>query len=161
MSTVRRPGWWYPYIFVAVFGVVVAVNATMVWLAGTTFSGLSVEQAYDKGVTYNRVLAAARNQEALGWAVATETRPTPDSAAMIITQTYRTRDGQPIDGLRVRGHLSRPATRGYDRDLVLAASAPGTYVARVSVPLPGLWDLEAVAQGEGTSYQSYQRFVAP
>lgn len=161
MSAVRRPGWWYPYIFVAVFGVVVAVNAVMVWLAGTTFSGLSVEQAYDKGVAYNRVLAAARRQEALGWSVGTTTRPTPDSSAIVIVQTYRDRDGRPIDGLRVRVHLTRPATRGYDRDIVLGSSAPGDHVAIVALPLPGLWDLEAVAEGDGTSYQSFQRFVAP
>lgn len=161
MNTARRPGWWYPYIFVAVFGIVVAVNATMVWFAGSTFSGLSTDRAYDKGVAYNQALEAARRQQALGWTVTTEAGPIPDGSRTRIVQTYRDRDGLPVVGLRVRVHLSRPATRGYDRDIVLAASAPGDYSAIVAVPLPGLWDLEAVAEGEGTSYQSYQRFVVP
>jgi len=162
MRAVRRPGWWYPYIFVAVFGLVVAVNATMVWLAGTTFSGLSTERAYDKGIAYNRALEAARRQEALGWTVTTKTEPVPDGSGTRIVQTYRDRDGLPVAGLRVRVRLSRPAAQGYDRDLVLApTAAPGDHAATVVLPLPGLWDLQAVAEGDGVGYQSFRRFVAP
>jgi len=162
MNTDRRPGWWYPYIFVAVFGVVIAVNATMVWFAGTTFSGLSTERAYDKGVAYNQALEAARRQEALGWAVETLIEPVPDGSGVVIAQTYRDRDGRPVPGLRVRVHLSRPVAQGNERDIVLGVSGPGAHAAIVALPLPGLWDLQAVAEGEdGISYQSFRRFVAP
>ncbi|CCG42911.1 FixH family protein [Magnetospirillum molischianum] len=161
MTADRRPGWWYPYIFVAVFGVVVAVNATMAWLAGSTFPGLSAERAYDKGLAYNQALEAARRQEALGWSVMTMTDPIPNGSGIVIAQTYRDRDGHPIDGLQVRVHLSRPAVQNDDRNVVLSPSGPGDYAVIVVLPLPGLWDLQAVAEGGGVSYQSFRRFVAP
>jgi nitrogen fixation protein FixH len=64
----RRPdGWWYPWIFVAGMLVVVVVNAVMITYAIGTFPGLQTEDAYRKGLAYNRTLAAAREQEERGW----------------------------------------------------------------------------------------------
>ncbi|MGE5500712.1 MAG: FixH family protein, partial [Ignavibacteriales bacterium] len=45
MAAERRPGWWYPYIFVAAFVVVVGVNAAMAYFASSTFTGLETDNA--------------------------------------------------------------------------------------------------------------------
>ena len=68
----RRPGWWYPYIYVGAFGVVVAVNMVFMASAIRTFSGISTDQAYEKGLKYNQQIAAARSQEQLGWSLKPE-----------------------------------------------------------------------------------------
>ncbi len=66
--TARRPdGWWYPWIFVAGFLVVIAVNGTMLFFATSTFSGLSVERAFERGNAYNAEIAAERAQAARGF----------------------------------------------------------------------------------------------
>ena len=39
MAKIRRPGWWYPYIFVGAFGVVLLVNAALAYFATSSFTG--------------------------------------------------------------------------------------------------------------------------
>ncbi|TAN62040.1 MAG: hypothetical protein EPN20_11445, partial [Magnetospirillum sp.] len=106
MVAERRPGWWYPYIFVAGFMVVLLVNVTMAYFATSTFSGLSTEHAYEKGLAHNQVLEAARKQEEMGWTVDTNVEPEANHGAHV-TVSYRDRDGKPLDGLTVRASLVR------------------------------------------------------
>src|SRR4051794_15207153 len=58
-----------PWIFVAGMLTVVAVNGALIYFATTTWSGMAINHAYDRGLAYNQVLAAAARQEALGWHV--------------------------------------------------------------------------------------------
>jgi nitrogen fixation protein FixH len=161
MAQMRQRGWWYPYIFLGFFVVVVGVNATMAFFATSTFTGLSTDNAYEKGLAYNQNLAMARAQAELGWRV--ETRLTPGTAAGKgeFAITYRDKAGQPLDGLEVHAALSRPTQRGYDRDVVLAATGPGTYVAPLALPLSGEWDVEVMAAGGGAIHQSQNRIILP
>ncbi|MBI5165328.1 MAG: FixH family protein [Magnetospirillum sp.] len=159
MAKQRARGWWYPWIFVGVFGVVLAVNGALAYFATTTFTGLETEQAYDKGLAYNRNLAAAKAQQEMGWAV--EAAFAPLSPTRVdITVTYRDRTGQPVDGLDVKAQMLRPTTAGYDHQVVLPAKGAGTYGAVIDLPLTGVWDMDAVASGTAGTYQLTQRFVA-
>jgi len=54
-------------ILVAFFGVVIAVNVFMARLAGSSFTGIVVENSYVASQNYNRWLAEARAEEKLGW----------------------------------------------------------------------------------------------
>jgi nitrogen fixation protein FixH len=56
-------------IFVAAFGVIIAVNLTLAWQAVATFPGVEVQNSYVASQTFDRDRAA---QEALGWTVAVE-----------------------------------------------------------------------------------------
>jgi nitrogen fixation protein FixH len=58
-----------PWLFVAGFALVIAVNGTMMWLAISSFSGLYSDHARDRGVHYNQVMAEQRARDALGWTV--------------------------------------------------------------------------------------------
>lgn len=55
-------------ILIAFFGVIIAVNLTMATFATRTFGGTVVANSYVASQKYNGWLAAARAQEALGWA---------------------------------------------------------------------------------------------
>jgi nitrogen fixation protein FixH len=59
-------------ILVAFFGVVIAVNFTMAWLANSTFGGLVVKNSYVASQKYNEWLQKARDEKALGWTLAIE-----------------------------------------------------------------------------------------
>ena len=48
------------------FGVIFAVNGVFAFLAIDTFTGLETEQAYLKGLDYNRTLTAAAEQRTTG-----------------------------------------------------------------------------------------------
>ena len=161
MAQSRKPGWWYPYIFLAFFVVVVSVNGTMAYFATSTFSGLSTTDAYEKGLAYNRNIAEAKAQAALGWTVDVGAVPSADGAKVRLEVTIKDRDGHPLDGLEVRGTLSRPTVHGYDRPVVLASQGGGRYSETAPLPLKGEWDFEVVAIGKDASYQMQRRFILP
>ncbi|MBC2665638.1 FixH family protein [Novosphingobium flavum] len=61
-------------IMVGFFAVVITVNLFMARLAGSSFTGIVVENSYVASQNYNRWLAEAKAEEKLGWqAVATRT----------------------------------------------------------------------------------------
>ena len=160
MVTERRPGWWYPYIFVAGFVVVLLVNFTMAYFANSTFSGLATERAYEKGLAYNQSIEAARKQDDMGWAVDVQVEHGANHGAHV-TVSYRDRDGRPVDDLKVAAQLVRPTAKGYDREIVLSRVSPGVYSTHQELPLSGVWDMSVIAQGQDVSYGLSRRILVP
>ncbi len=160
MTAQRRPGWWYPYIFVAGFMVVLMVNLTMAYFANSTFSGLATDNAYEKGLAYNRTLEAARHQAELGWAVDVRVETAADHG-LGLSIDYRDRTGQPVEGLTVRARFVRPTAKGFDRDVVLARVASGTYATHQALPLAGVWDVDVTAEGRDVSHHLMRRVEVP
>lgn len=165
LTVKRRPGWWYPYIYVGVFGVVLAVNLVFMFSAVHTFTGLSTEQAYEKGVKYNEEIRAARQQEALGWTVTAEVRakePTGTarhSADIIVT--FLDKDGTPVTGLAGKAEFIRPTSEGHDSSAPLAEQGQGRYMIDAALPLGGQWELGVIARRGDLSYQFAQRIYLP
>ena len=161
MAAVRRPGWWYPYIFVAAFVLVMLVNFTMAYFATSTFSGLSNDHAYEAGLAYNQTLAAARAQEEMGWVVNSTVDPEANHGAHI-TVTYVDSAGKPVEDLTVKAALVRPTAKGVDREVVLAHVGPGTYATQQEMPLAGIWDMTVNARGaENVAYTLSRRIIVP
>jgi nitrogen fixation protein FixH len=156
----RRRGWWYPYIYVAGFLVVLAVNLVMMRSAIVTFSGVETEQAYQKGIEYNRVLDAAAAQKKLGWTVTADIHA-DGATAVVIDVSFRDRDDRPIDGLTVDAGFIRPTASGHDSHQALAAVGNGRYQAAVSLPLAGQWDLRLEARRGEQTYQLSKRIRVP
>lgn len=155
----RKPGWWYPWIFVGMFGVVVSVNGALAYFATSTFTGLQTEGAYEKGLAYNQTLASAEAQEKLGWTLA----PHLDAAAIAgggpLTVTVSGRDGKPVEKLEVVAKLVRPTVSGHDQVVELHEVDAGRYVSEVKLPFPGIWDMKVVATRGADRYQINQRVV--
>lgn len=162
---VRRPGWWYPYIFVAVFGVVLAVNIVFAVSASKTFSGLQTEHAYDKGLAYNDVIAKAKAQERLGWAVDAQVVPHDGNNDQVhdadLVVTFADKAGQPVTGLSVKAEIIRPTAAGYDQDVELVEQGGGRYVAPAHLALAGQWDVHFKAHKGEADYQLSQRVLIP
>jgi nitrogen fixation protein FixH len=165
MRHARSQGWWYPWIFVAGMGIVIAVNGVMITFAIETFPGLSTDDAYRQGIGYNQTIAAARAQAARGWQVDMRFVPSPDATGDThggdLTATFLDRDGHPLSTLDVRATLIRPTHRGDDVDIALERRAEGVYGGRVSLPFPGQWDAWLLARGDAGDYQSTHRIVVP
>jgi nitrogen fixation protein FixH len=166
MSRKRPPGWWYPWIFVGLFGIVFAVNMTMMKFATSTFSGLAVEHAFEKGNAYNAEIAAERAQTALGWTgtlavVATE--PEDEDARTVRWRfTLTDADKAPIDGLRITAEIDRPTLTGHDIAMTLDPVAPGTYEAETLLPFKGQWDVRLIAnQADDPKFRLRQRVEIP
>ena len=58
-----------PWLFVAGFAVVIAVNATMICFAVGSFSGLYTPAPRARGLHYNAIMAEQKARDALGWRV--------------------------------------------------------------------------------------------
>lgn len=162
-STRRRPGWWYPYIYVGAFGVVLAVNLIFMMSAVKTFSGVSTDQAYEKGLKYNERMDAQRAQKQLGWSVKAEVRPLdgglPHSADIVLT--VRDRNGLPVTGLAVDADFIRPTAEGHDKSLPFTEQGEGRYLLRLSLTLGGQWEMSARAHRGEQLYQFAQRVYLP
>jgi nitrogen fixation protein FixH len=166
----ERRGRLYLLAFIGAFLLIIAVNATLIVLATDTFSGLQTEGAYQKGLTYNATLAAARAQERLGWRAELKVLPKgptdPKHRRFDISIRLHDAVEQPITDHDVRVYFSRPTRQGDDFEAALAPRGAGLYSTAVDVPLPGQWDLTIVARetaikGVGSTWQTTQRIYLP
>jgi len=147
---------WIPWAFVAFFGVVLAVNAVMIWVAFVTWPGLETTSAYQKGLAYNRTLAAAKAQQALGWRVDLDLA-TADGRQARLKLTLADRYGDLIEDARVTAAFVRPTDAGHDVELVLPHDHGGVYDAEAALPLAGVWELPLVAESRGDTYRLRRR----
>ena len=164
MRSKRADGWWYPWIFVGGMAFVVLVNGIMVFIALNSWTGLETEGHYQKGLEYNRDLAAAKAQAALGWTFALEAEPTASAGknrTVDLRLSFADRDGQPLDGLDVSVLLMRPTHEGYDQTIPLKPAGGGLYEAQATLPLPGQWSAHVLAARGDSEFQDEKRLRLP
>jgi nitrogen fixation protein FixH len=166
MAKVRQKGWWYPYIFVGAFGIVLGVNLTLLYFATSTFNGLVSTTAYDDGIAYNKEIAAARAQEALGWngAITLDGQPGGSDGAWPaqINAQFLDAAGQPVlQGMTVTAQIRRPTQSGYDQTMTLHANPNGYWSSPVTLPFQGQWEVRVVAKLEerDAAYRMRDRFI--
>ena len=137
--------------FLAFFSVVTIVNSVFIYIAIHTNTGVVTENAYEKGLAYNKVLAAARAQPTfkdsltykdgkLKWQVADQI-------------------GAPVKGGKATAFLIRPIKEGSDFSLTLNETSPGNYEGRADFPEQGLWSARLDMQWNKEQYQTVQDFI--
>lgn len=132
----------------AFFGTIFAVNGAFVYFALDSWPGLRYDNAYERGIHYNKILDAAKTQSALGWHSIITVRN--DDGGHLLEARVIGADGAPVTGLQIKAQLSRPTHEGMDSMLDLSAAAtPGTYGATLKLPEPGRWQAEIVASRDG------------
>ena len=140
-------------MILAFFGVIIAVNFVMAYLANSTWSGLVVENGYVASQNFDKNLAKAKAQEALGWDVGFAF----DKSSVKIT--FADAKGQKIDSLNLTGRLQRTVTDKEDQVLTFGWMGSGTYSAPARLA-PGLWEVEIDGKGDGVAdYHKIFRFV--
>ncbi|MCA3573906.1 MAG: FixH family protein [Aestuariivirga sp.] len=146
-------GWHVLAMFIAFFGVIFTVNFTMAYLANSTWSGLVVANGYVASQSFDKDLAKARAQEALGWKVGF------DFTEQRVRLTFEDKAGQKIDALSITGDLERTVTDKQDQKLVFQTMGAGVYSAPANLA-PGVWEVEIDAKGNGVAdYHKIFRFV--
>jgi nitrogen fixation protein FixH len=154
-------GRWIPWVFVAFFGVVLVANVTLLVIALSTWTGLETTDAYQRGLAYNRALAAAAEQEALGWRVAFAFTREGDRHGLVEVG-LEDRFGNFLQKAEVTARFVRPTQEGYDRTVSLEHQYGGRYSAEVELPLAGQWEIRVNAAEGGQQYQLSKRiFVQP
>ena len=145
------------FMLLGFFGVIISVNLVMVRFATSTFSGVGEKNAYMAGVSYNKALAAAREQDRRGWKVdASLQRIAPGRSALTITRS----DGGQYANVEVTARFLHPASGRMDRAVTLAPSGPNEWRAAVDLPA-GVWDMVIeMRSGGATVFLSRDRLQA-
>ncbi len=112
-------------IFVAFFGVVVAVNLTMARLASGTFGGVVVQNSYVASQNFNRWLDRANAEKSLGWKAAV----VRDADGSLVVNL----SGVP-EGAEVSAIARHPLGREPDRALVFAPLGIGRFRSTATLP---------------------------
>jgi nitrogen fixation protein FixH len=147
---------WVPMLFIGGFLVVIGVNATLIYFAQDTFSGLETASPYERGLDYNTTLAAEAAQERLGWQSQTEI--SGESEGMRNLQVRLTdRDGRPLDGLTLVAYLVRPSNEGLDTTVIPRPLGDGRYGTSFVLPAAGQWELRLVAHDDDVAWQHSER----
>ncbi len=147
---------WIPMLFIAGFLVVVGVNATLIFFAQDTFSGLDTQNPYERGLDYNKTLAAEAAVERLGWQSKTEIVGASDGTRSLEVR-ITDRDGRPLDGLKMMAYLVRPSNQGLDVTVEPRALGDGRYGTSFVLPAPGQWDVRVVARYDDVAWQHSER----
>jgi len=160
----RQDGWWYPWLFVAAFGVVIFVNGTMAYIAVDSWTGLETEKPFQHAQAFNTELAQKSAQVKLGWSANAEFEPSrsgDSTRAGVVRLSITDREGRAVSGLSVETLAVRPIQEGYDQTLILAEREPGTYVAPTQLPLPGQWELRFTATRADDVFKMRHRIQVP
>ncbi len=128
-ATPRRPftGWHMTAILVVFFGIVIAVNFTMAYIAVSGFGGTVVDNSYVASQNYNRWLAEGRAQAALGWQLSTA-RDDAGRVVATVNDADGARDGAIIGAAR--------RAMGQDPEIMLDFVALGEGRYRSTAALP-------------------------
>jgi nitrogen fixation protein FixH len=146
-STAAARGRWIPWIFVGGMLTVFLVNAVLVFFAMSSWSGIATDRPFERGLAYNRLLAAAAAEEALGWKAEIAYR---DGG---LTVLLRDADDRPIEGAALSFEARRPLERHASIGAVFASAGMGRYEARVDDLRPGQWDIRlAVVRGDAAAH---------
>jgi nitrogen fixation protein FixH len=128
------------FMVLAFFGVVIAVNVTMMDLAITTLPGTDVDSAYSASIGYEREITAAHDQDARSWKVDAHIERDGNGGATLRVEA-RDSGGQPVAGLKFEGRLERPTDKRADLAFSLAEVGIGIYRGAAAAVAPGQWDL--------------------
>ncbi len=166
METVirRRASSWVPWAFAGGLGIVVAANLILVYAAMSSAPGSVAARPFDAGNGYNKVLAQAARQDALGWTAETAYRTIGGSGtarpAGELGVRLRDRAGNPVAGAAIEAQLRRPVGPPDAFELRLIEGPDGSYVALVELPRPGQWDVRIVARRGADTVEEVARIVA-
>jgi nitrogen fixation protein FixH len=151
----RQSSWGYfPLAVVGGLGLVVAVNAGLIFAAIQTFPGKAGDEGFALSNHYDAVLEREQREAALGWSLAAQT---DEAGRPVITLTDRA--GRPLRGASVSAAAERPLGAADTQRLAFRESGSGHYVADASLPASGQWELTVSASADGHDLAATRRVI--
>lgn len=141
------------------FGVVFAANGAFVYFARASWTGVETEDAYRTGLQYNRTLADAEAQKALGWKIAAF-ELTANEKHQVLTVRLVDANGAPLRGLAIAAIVRRPTTDSLDQQVTLREGEDGLYRVALDLPESGQWEVEVIATRGPDRFRAIQRIIA-
>jgi nitrogen fixation protein FixH len=146
------------FALLAFFGIIFAVNFTMMTLAIRTMPGVNAKSAYEASQHFNRALDTIAAQDRLGWQVDIATTGIRSGAPLNVH--VRDRSGEALLGLAVRARIERPTDARFDRALTLTEVGDGRYAGPLPTLAPGQWTLIVeILRGSAQQFVSERRII--
>lgn len=147
----RKDGKFVLLCFLAFFGTVALLDGIFVYIAVSTQTGVVTEQAYEKGLAFNKELEEAHSQPAMTEGI--------EFAGDVLRWTLKDAQGTPVHGAQVHGEIVRPVQDGYDFAITLTEAGSGIYETTLDLPLKGLWVAKLNGQWDSTTYKTSHEFI--
>jgi nitrogen fixation protein FixH len=138
-------------VMVAFFGVIIAVNLTMVVASSRTWTGLVVPNSYVEGERFIARQADIARQKAAGWTVATAY----EEGQIVFTALDG--EGQPVPLTEVSAFIRRPVG-GHDDASVALLPRDRSYAGALVLG-PGMWDITVTTAETALGAIQYERRV--
>ena len=148
MSEMSKSDRIIPWYFVMAFVFVAIINAIMVTIAVRTNTGLITEHPYEKGLSYNKVVAAETAQEKLGW----KGKIAYENGKVVFA--LHDKKNQEITPAKITATITRPTQAGMDFTADLTGGE-----AAIKFPIQGLWEVRVDTDYKGHHYQQSKRIV--
>lgn len=152
---------WIPWYFVIFFVVLALTLFPMAYVAVHTNTGVVTEDAYDKGLAYNDDIAKGKEQEALGWKGILNVEPIHGSQDVVADFSLTDREGKPLTIRKAKIWFIRPTQDGHDQVVEMLPAARGHVNVKVTLPMPGQWEVRVAAKTETHDFQLIDRVVVP
>lgn len=143
---------WIPWYFVIFFAVIAILDGVFVYMAVSTQTGLVTEQAYEKGLAFDDILATARSQPDIQQDIS--------YIGGVLRWKMAEKEGRPITNAAVSAQIIRPVQDGHDFAITLEHKGKGVYEATPTLPLPGLWQAKLSGKWNNKQYQRAYEFIA-
>ena len=151
----KRSLWrFFPGAIVAGIGLVVVVNAGMVYAALHSFPGKAGDEDFALSNRYDAVLARQQREASLGWALSVQT----DAAGRPVV-SLTGRDGSPLGGASVAASVERPLGASEAQVVVFRETEGGRYVADAVLPAQGQWELTLSVSHSGRGMAATRRVI--
>lgn len=146
--------------FLAFFLVFATVDIIFVYLATSSNPGTVTDEAYEKGLAYNKIIEEAQAQNKLGWKHHLNIKMDIDNKRRVVLRMRKANHGfLSYAGAAIR--FFRPVEKGVDFDVTLKETRPGTYLALVEFPEPGIWDAYIAVRKGDNIYRAHERLNIP
>ncbi|MEX3009887.1 FixH family protein [Hoeflea sp. TYP-13] len=146
-------GWHMLGVMVLFFGTVIAVNMTMAYFAGSSWSGLIVKNTYVASQKFDDEVIETERMKAKGWASQL------DVGGDAVVYSLKNALGKPIVADEVLAAFNRPVGEDQDRVLSLEARADGSYASAHDLAA-GQWLVKVTAtRGGELVYRDVQRII--
>jgi nitrogen fixation protein FixH len=136
----------------AFFIIFASADAYFIYKAVSTNTGLITENAYEKGLNYNKTLEKLEKQNQSG------IKSKAFYKDGFLTYHLHDINNKPITNAIVKAEIIRPIKVGYDFNRSLQHIQNGLYKSKIDFPLKGLWTIKigATWQQQKTTSQQQQ-----
>lgn len=150
----KSPWRFFPVAVLAALAAVIAVNASMITFAYRSHPGSAGIDGYDLGKVYDRVLAEASRQAALGW----EADLQVDEARHPVLHVTD-RNGMLLDVVATQAMATRPV--GPPHDEVLTFTTENSLLRATQTLGRGQWNVQITMTHNGESLTETKRLIVP